>query len=403
MRSNDVQHRRDTVGLVSRRGLLRGAAALAAAGSAVAPAQNGAALAYIGCYTPNGQGIYLFSMNPFSGVLSQVTVFTGPGTSNPSWLALHSSKKYLYAVNENSPGTVSAFSIGANGNLTFLNTVSAQGNGPAHMSVDPSGQYALVANYGSGNVAVIQILSNGSLGAATDVKADIGACSPACVIGPTKAAKAPPGSFAISGHDAPHAHMIQTDPGGNFVIVNDLGLDLTIVWAFNKTTGQLSSPQTFPSSPGAGPRHFAFHPNGRWFYSLNEEASTLAFMAYNAATGALTLLQEIQTLPLAFVGTNFTSEVRISQNGNYVYAANRLHDTIAVFSIEASGMLTMIGEEWTRGDYPRSFTIDPSSSYMYVCNHRGDSVTSFRLYDGAVLEFTGQYTAVGSPAVMVFL
>jgi 6-phosphogluconolactonase len=403
MRSNDVQHRRDTVGLVSRRGLLRGAAALAAAGSAVAPAQNGTALAYIGCYTPNGQGIYLFSMNPFSGVLSQVTVFTGPGTSNPSWLALHPSKKYLYAVNENSPGTVSAFNIGANGNLTFLNTVSAQGNGPAHMSVDPSGQYALVANYGSGNVTVIQILSNGSLGAATDVKADIGACTPACVVGPTKAAKAPPGSFAVSGHDAPHAHMIETDPAGNFVIVNDLGLDLTIVWAFNKITGKLSSPQTFPSSPGAGPRHFAFHPNGRWLYSLNEEASTLAFMTYNATTGALTLLQEIQTLPPAFVGTNFTSEVRISQNGNYIYAANRLHDTIAVFSIEASGMLTMIGEEWTRGDYPRSFTIDPSGSYMYVCNHRGDSVTSFRLYDGAVLEFTGQYTAVGSPAVMVFL
>jgi 6-phosphogluconolactonase (cycloisomerase 2 family) len=108
-------------------------------------------------------------------------------------------------------------------------------------------------------------------------------------------------------------------------------------------------------------------------------------------------------LPPAFVGTNFTSEVRISQNGDYAYAANRLHDTIAVFSIEASGLLTMIGEEWTRGDYPRSFTIDPSGSYMYVCNHRGDSVTSFRLYDGAVLEFTGQYTAVGSPAVMVFL
>src|SRR5260370_5424301 len=295
MRSNDVQHRRDTVGLVSRRGLLRGAAALAAAGSAVAPAQNGAALAYIGCYTPNGQGIYLFSMNPFSGVLSQVTVFTGPGTSNPSWLALHPSKKYLYAVNENSPGTVSAFSIGANGNLTFLNTVSAQGNGPAHMSVDPSGQYALVANYGSGNVAVIQILSNGSLGAATDVKADIGACSPACVIGPTKAAKAPPGSFAISGHDAPHAHMIQSDPGGNFVIVNDLGLDLTIVWAFNKTTGQLSSPQTFPSSPGAGPRHFAFHPNGRWFFSLNEKASTLAFIASTPTTHALPFFPAIHT------------------------------------------------------------------------------------------------------------
>jgi len=187
------------------------------------------------------------------------------------------------------------------------------------------------------------------------------------------------------------------------VIVNDLGLDLTITWAFDKTTGKLSNPQTFPSSAGAGPRHFVFHPNGRYFYSLNEEASTLAFMTYNAATGTLHPVSEIQTLPPEFVGTNFTSEVRISKNGNYVYAANRLHDTVAIFSIEASGEPTLIGEEWTRGDYPRSFTIDPSGSFMYVCNHRGDSVTSFRLYDGSVLEFTGKYTAVGSPAVMVFL
>jgi 6-phosphogluconolactonase (cycloisomerase 2 family) len=146
-----------------------------------------------------------------------------------------------------------------------------------------------------------------------------------------------------------------------------------------------------------------FHPNGRWFYSLNEEASTLAFMTYNAATGTLHPISEIQTLPPEFVGTNFTSEVRISANGNYVYAANRLHDTVAIFSIEASGQPTLIGEEWTRGDYPRSFTIDPSGSFMYVCNHRGDSVTSFRLYDGSVLEFTGKYTPVGSPAVIVFL
>ena len=403
MELNNLQNRRDVLGLISRRGILKSAATLAAASSTLVRGQDGAILAYIGCYTPNGEGIYLFSMNPFDGTLTQMNVFTGPGTSNPSWLALHPNKKYLYAVNENSPGTVSAFSVGPNGSLTFLNTVSAQGNGPAHMSIDASGQYALIANYGSGNVAVIRLLANGALGAATDVKSDISACSPACPVGTTKAAKAPPGSFANSGHDGPHAHMIETDPSGNFVIVNDLGLDLTISWAFNKITGKLSNPQTFPSSAGAGPRHFAFHPNPKWFYSLNEEASTLAFMTYNATAGTFHLVDEVSTLPPEFVGTNFTSEVRVSRNGNYVYAANRLHDTIAVFSIEASGVPTLIGEEWTRGDYPRSFTIDPTNSYLFVCNQRGDSVTSFRLYDGAALEFTGQYTKVGSPAVIVFL
>jgi 6-phosphogluconolactonase len=252
-------------------------------------------------------------------------------------------------------------------------------------------------------VTHIRILSNGSLGLNTDVKNDAAACSPACPVGPTKAIKAPPGSFANSGHDLPHAHMIQTDPAGNFVIVNDLGLDLTITWAFDKTTGKLSNPQTFPSSAGAGPRHFVFHPNGKWFYSLNEEASTLAFMTYNAATGTLHPVEEIQTLPPNFVGTNFTSEVRISRDGSHVYAANRLHDTVAIFSIDGTGSPRLIGEEWTRGDYPRSFTIDPTGDFLYVCNHRGDSVTTFRLHDRGTLEFTGQYTAVGSPAVIVFL
>src|SRR5262249_24886992 len=202
--------------------------------------------------------------------------------------------------------------------------------------------------------------------------------------GPPTAVTAPPGSFATSGPNAPTPQLIRPAPAGAFVIVNDLGLDLTITWAFNKSTGTLSNPQTFPSSAGAGPRHFAFHPNGRWLYSLNEEASTLAFMIYNASAGTLRHVQEIQTLPPAFGGTNFTSEVRISQNGNFAYAANRLHDTVAIFSIDGSGSLALLGEESTRGDYPRSFTIDPSGSFMFVCNHRGDSVTAFRLYDGAV-------------------
>jgi len=259
-------------------------------------------------------------------------------------------------------------------------------------------------------VAVIALNADGSLGATTDVKADTTACSPACPVGATHASNAPPGSFAVSGHDAPHAHMIQTDPAGKFVIVNDLGLDKTIVWNFDKTTGKLSNPKTVSSSSGAGPRHFAFHPNGRWFYSLNEEASTLAFMSYDAATGTLSPVQEVSTLPAAFVGTNFTSEVMISSDGNFIYAANRLHDSIAVFVVRGTGEPRLIGESWTRGDYPRSFNIDPTGKFLYVCNQRGDSVTTFRTAhddnegdNGEILKFTGRYTAVGSPACVAFL
>ena len=410
MESKDRQHGRAPFGVISRRDLLKGAAAtLAVASAAPASAKPaGTILAYVGTYTPNGQGIHRFNVDPSTGSLTQQKIF--PSTINPSWLAFHPSNTYLYAADEISNfngttnGAVTAYAVLSNGDLIALNTVSSGGSGPAHVSVHPTGKWVLVANYGGGNVAVLPINPDGSLGNATDIRVDVTACSPVCLVGPTHAAEAPPGSFAISGHDAPHAHMIQSDPAGNFVLVNDLGLDLTIIWSFDGVNGKLLSPRTVPSSAGAGPRHFAFHPNGLWFYSLNEEASTLAFMTYDATTGSLSPVQEISTLPDAFVGTNFTSEVMVSQDGRFVYAANRLHDSIAVFAVDGTGLLTRVGEEWTRGDYPRNFNIEPTGKFLYACNHRGDSITTFRIdAGGGKLKFTDHYTAVGSPAVIVFL
>jgi len=199
--------------------------------------------------------------------------------------------------------------------------------------------------------------------------------------------------------------MIQTDPSGNFAISTDLGLDITIVWQFDKIDGRLLSPKTYPTSAGAGPRHFAFHPNGRWFYLLNEESSTLAFMNYDARNGSLSSpVSEVSTLPKTFAGTNFTSELMVSPTGNFIYAANRLHDTIAIFAIDGSGRPELIGEEWTRGDYPRHFNIDPSGSFMYVCNQRSDAIATFRVENGGRnLTFRDQYTAVGNPAIILFL
>jgi 6-phosphogluconolactonase (cycloisomerase 2 family) len=423
MQSSDRQRREGPSGGVSRRIVLAGAAALAAAGSVAALARAeeeeddhrrrpGEVLAYVGTYTPHGEGIYLFRVNTSTGALTPIKVFKSTdSTRNPSWLAFDPTRRFLYAGNEiddfngTTAGSVSAYAVNqSSGDLTLLNTVSSQGAGPAHVSVDPSGKWVLVANYGGGNVAVLPVHGDGSLGNATDVKNDADACPGSCPVGKDHADNAPKGSFAISGHDAPHAHQIGADPAGNYVIVNDLGLDLTQVWKFDRINGKLSDPKNVKSSPGAGPRHFAFHPNGRWFYSLNEEASTLAFMTYDKNTGSLTPVQEIPTLPPAFVGTNFTSEVMLSRDGRFVYAANRLHDTIAVFAVGPNGRVTRLGEQWTRGDYPRSFNIEPSGRFMYVCNHRGDSITTFRVEEGgSELRFTGQYTAVGSPAVMVFL
>lgn len=408
MQSTDVR-RRGPFGVVSRRGLLKSAAALTAVRSTPALAQLETAarrpvLLYIGSYTNHGKGIYLFRMNPGDGSLTQLDVFP---TSNPSWIALHPNKKFLYAVNEDSPGSVSAFSVQADGTLKFLNVVPSAGSSPAHLSVDPFGKNVLVANYSTGNVAVLPIQANGALQPAVQVVSDM--TYSGLPLGPINATSAPVGSFAISGHEAAHAHMIQTDPAGKFAFVADLGLDAILIFKYNPAGGantlSANNPKFVTVPPGDGPRHFAFSPtNTRWFYSIQEEGDTVEFFTFNPTTGALTPQQIVSSLPPAFVGTNFTSEIRVSADGKFVYGANRLHDTIAWFRVDRAGALVRVGEIWTRGDYPRSFTIDPSGEFMYVCNHRGDSVTIFNIEDDTgALTFTGKYVPVGSPAVVQFL
>jgi 6-phosphogluconolactonase (cycloisomerase 2 family) len=200
--------------------------------------------------------------------------------------------------------------------------------------------------------------------------------------------------------------MIHSDPSGRFVLSTDLALDRIYVWRFDAANGKLSpnDPPWVALPPGDGPRHFAFHPNGRWLYSLQEEASTLVLFDYNAANGRLTAKQTLSTLPKGFAGTNFTSEVIASVDGRFVYAANRLHDTIAQFAVGDGGRLAYVGETWTRGDYPRSFSIDPSGRFLYTCNQRSDAICSFRRNPKTgELSFTGQYTPVGTPAIVVFL
>ena len=386
-------------------GLLLASAALLEPAAARQP-HGGTALAYVGSYTPNGTGIALLRLDEATGHLTLLKTFPAV---NPSFLAIDPQRQHLYAVNEISnflggtTGAVSAFSIDPNsGDLTLLNQVSSGGAGPAHLSVDPSGRFVLVANYGGGNVAVLPILPTGALGSASDVQSDVNACLPACAVGPTKAASAPPGSFAVSGHDAPHAAMIQTDPAGQFVLVNDIGLDRTIVWAFDRVNGKLLAPSTVPSSAGAGPRHFAFHPDGSHVYSINEEASTIAVMAYDAGSGSLTPVQEISTLPRDFAGTSFASEVAVSHDGRFVYAANRLSDSVMSFAVKADGTLVRQRDAWTHGDYPRQFSLDPSGRFMLVGNQRSDNLTSYRVEAGE-LTFTGTYAGIASPACILFV
>jgi 6-phosphogluconolactonase (cycloisomerase 2 family) len=288
----------------------------------------------------------------------------------------------------------------SNGDLRLLNRVSSHGAGPAHLSVDASGKYVFVANYGGGSIAVLPVSPDGSLGAATFTHRDQDH------VGSQKATSAPPGSFAISGHDAPHAHMIGADPGNRLVVQTDLGQDRIYVYNFDKQTGKLSPAATpFASLPtGDGPRHFAFHPNGQWLYSIQEEASTVVFFHFDPATGSMAAQQTVSTLPNGFAGTSFASGIRVSPDGRALYAANRLHNTIAVFSIGSSGELKRIGETPTLGDYPPQFNFDPSGTFLYVCNQRSDQITSFRIDKRTgLLSFTGHYTPVGTPTCIIFM
>ena len=257
-----------------------------------------------------------------------------------------------------------------------------------------------MANYFGGSVAVLPILADGRLGDASDVKVDAG------TIGPTQATHAPPGSFALSGHDRTHAHMIQADPSGRFVLHVDLGLDRIFVWRFDAGSGVLSpnDPPSSPYRPETGRGISTFHPNGSWFYSIQEEGSTIVLFDYDAAAGRLTARQTISTLPPGFAGSNFCSEILVSADGQYVYAGNRLHDSIGIFSVGSKGDFTFVGEEWTRGNYPRSFAFDPTGRFLYCCNQRADAITVFRVDRASGgLNFTGHYAPVGNPSSIVFL
>ena len=367
--------------------------------------------AYVGTYTgavgagSNGEGIYRFEMDTLTGELTRRTL--AAKTSNPSWIAIHPSRKFLYAVNEvndynGNSGSVSAFAIDeSSGDLSALNVVSSEGAEPCYLSIDAPGKHAFVANYGGGSVAVLPILDGGRLAAATGVHRDIGG------LGAAQAADAPPGSYAVSGHDAPHAHMVAPDPQGRFVLATDLGQDVIYTYRVNPSTGTVSfgdgvEGARLPS--GDGPRHFAFHPNGAWLYSIQEEASTVVFFHYDAATGKLVAQQTVSALPPGFAGTSFSSEILISPDGRFLYAANRLHDSIAAFSIGTDGRLKWVDETSTMGDYPGQCRIDPSGNFLYACNRRSDSIACFRIHrDTGLLTFTGQYAAVGSPASIAFL
>jgi 6-phosphogluconolactonase len=411
---------------VFRRSFLKSTAAILVASpllsrqSALASKDDPPLMAYVGTFSSplkdtlptqvdlppgNGRGIHLFRVDRETGQMTEAGVVE-LGTS-PSCLVIDAAGRNLYSANEtdrtgdNNEGTVSAFAIDRKtGNLILLNTVRSGGAGPTYVSIHPSGKFLLVANYFGGSVSVIPIRVDGTLEEPSDVKVDEGK------IGPTRAVNAPPGSFAFSGHDRTHAHMIQADASGKFVMHVDLGLDQILVWKFDAEKGKLEPADQHIVSlpPGDGPRHFHFHPNGRWFYSIQEEGSTIVLFDYDADTGKLTERQTISTLPEGFAGSNFCSEILVSKDGKSVYAGNRLHDSIGIFQVMENGELKHVADEWTRGNYPRSFAFTPSGRFLACCNQRADNLAIFAVdTKTGLLNFTGQYVPVGNPSCITYL
>lgn len=358
-----------------------------------------ARIVYVGTFTTPSRGgkavgIDVFRMDQTTGALTCVQ--TVPNVANPSFLAIHPNGRSLYCNNAipdyegQASGAVSAFAIAPDsGRLTFLNQQPSGGTNPAHVSVDPTGRYALAANYGGGSVAVLPIEADGRLGAPTDIVPHRG----------------PPGPVR-SRQEASHAHQIPFDPSGQFVLVNDLGLDRTYVYRLDAANGRLvpNDPPFVAAEPGAGPRHLAFHPNRRHVYVLNEIASSIRQHAWDERRGTLAPLATVSTLPAGFQGQSTTAQILVAPSGRFVYASNRGNDSIAIFAVDAeTGRLTPIGHESTRGRTPRNFNIDPSGTFLYAANQDSDTIVTFRVdIEIGRLTATGQVTEAKTPVCILF-
>ncbi len=385
---------------LTRRSAVAGVAAIAGLAAQRAAAAQGATMAYVGSYTPEGHGIAQYRFDEATGALESVGL--AAQLTNPSWISLDSKRGRLFAISETDDfgqvhtGSVTAFTIDAStGALTRLNTVSSGGTGPAHMSLHPSGRFALVANYGGGAVAVLGIREDGSLTDPLDVQAAPALASP--IVGdPAQMA-----NLGVSDHTRPHMHMVAADPSGRFVLADDAGSDRIDVWRID-AAGHLT-PASFAATPaGSAPRHFVFSADGRRLFNLQEHDGLLKAYRFDPATGALTLEQVVPTLRRGYEGSFLASELALTHDGRFLLAGARLRNTITTVAVGAHG-LRVVGEAWTQGDHPRSFALDPRGRFLVCCNQRSDNLTTFRL-DAATgaLSFTGRFTPVGSPAVIAF-
>lgn len=326
---------------------------------------------FVGTYTGGkSQGIYTLNLDMNTGALTPVTVTSG--IKNPSFVAIHPGGKLLYAVSEiadldgKPTGGVTAFAIDTQtGGLTTLNSQSSTGAGPCYVTVDKTGKTVLAANYGGGSIVSFPVAEDGKLGPAASSIQHHGSS-----VNPRR-------------QEGPHAHSINVDASNRFAIAADLGLDKLLVYKLDSVHSTLTpnEPPFGALPPGSGPRHFAFHPNGKFSYTNNELTSTVTLLDWNAALGTLAARQTLSTLPADFPQErNSTAEIQVHPSGSFLYVSNRGHDSLAIFSIDPlNGELHSVGHEATAGKTPRNFGIDPTGTFVLAANQDSDSIQVFRV------------------------
>ena len=350
---------------------------------------------YVGTYTKGteSEGIYRFSLNLETGRAGEVEA--AAEIQDPSFLAVHPNQRYLYAVSETAyfkgkkTGSVSAFAVEKeSGKLILLNQQSSGGAGPCQLIVDSAGKNVLLANYTTGSIEVLPILSEGCLG------------EPSCLI----QHKDP--ELGVEQKTA-HFHSVNLDSTESYAFVADLGLDRVFFYRFDAAKGLLTpnEPASLFIGQKAGPRHFAWHPSGRFGYIINELNSTITLVTLDAVKGVLNIKQTLSSLPAGFKENNYCAEVQVHPSGKFLYGSNRGHDSIAIFAIEAeTGLLTALGYEATQGKYPRNFSIDPTGKYLLAANQNSDNIVIFKIdKNTGLLKATGQKVEVLSPVCIKFL
>ncbi|MDP1989980.1 MAG: lactonase family protein [Syntrophales bacterium] len=341
-----------------------------------------------------GEGIYVYRMDQTSGALEPVGKTTG--VTNPSYLAFDFTGRFLYAVNElktyedQPTGTVSAFAVDPKtGKLEFLNKKLTHGTDPCHVLVDKKRKSVFVANFLSGSICVLPVLDDGRLGEASDFIQHQGSG-----IDPAR-------------QKGPHAHSVTLDEAGRFAFVPDLGLDKLMVYKFDPKRGMLEANDVpwIKMKPGAGPRHVAFHPGGRFAFLINELDSTLASLSYDGMKGRFKVLHVVSTLPEGYHGESTCADVQVSPSGTFVYGSNRGHDSIVIYRInQRTGRLTYVSHESTQGRTPRSFGVDPTGRFLLAANQDSDTIVTFGIEPktGKLLP-TGHATQVPTPVCVKFL